>query len=203
MLKLKKVAVTGGLSCGKTTVLHLFQKLGAFGVSADDIVHQLLASDSKTTQKVIEWLGADIVTHGKIGEKIDRKKIAEKVFSDPAKIKQLESLLHPEVGAALKRTYEEICHNPLYALFVAEIPLLFEAGMEKDFDVVLTVACKPELAKGRFSGTPDDFQQRNQLQMPLDEKIQKSTFVIYNNGSLEELQTQISTLFNELKSYEP
>ena len=79
MLKLKKIAVTGGLAAGKTTVCQLFKELGAYVVSADEIVHQMLSPDTVVGQQVVSLLGSDIVS----GLGIDRKKIAAKVFYPP------------------------------------------------------------------------------------------------------------------------
>lgn len=198
MLKLAKIAVTGGLSCGKSTVCQIFQQLGAKWVSADEIVHQLLTPESQPGQKVIEWLGPSILHEGKI----DRGAIATLVFSDPTKVKTLESLLHPYVGMAIRQAYDEASKNPLCPLFVAEIPLLFETSMEGEFDSTLTVVADPHLAEERFKGPSNDFAKRNALQMPLEEKMEKSQFIIYNNGSLDELKSQVKQLYNQLKKHE-
>ena len=79
MLKIKKVAVTGGLAAGKTTVCQLFKELGACVVSADEIVHQLLSPGTAVGQQVVSLLGSDIISD----QGLDRKKIAAKVFSQP------------------------------------------------------------------------------------------------------------------------
>lgn len=197
MLKLSKIAITGGLSCGKSTVSSLFKQLGAYTVSADEIVHHLLTPHSETGLKVIEWLGQDIVNHGEI----DRSKIAERVFKDPKKLMKLESLLHPLVREEINKSYENAKKNSS-SLFVAEIPLLFEAGMEQDFDVIITVQAEPEIASQRFNGSPEAFQERSARQMSLEEKVRKSHFTLVNNGSLDELKSQVQNLFNQLKSHE-
>lgn len=198
MLTLKKIAVTGGLSCGKSIVCRLFQQLGACVVSADEIVHQLLTPDSESGKRVIEWLGPTIVRKGQI----DRNQIAEIVFSDPAKVKKLESWLHPGVRAIIKQAYEDANKTSTFSFFVAEIPLLFEAAMEKDFDWVITVSSSPEMALERFKGSPEEFNRRSALQMPLDEKMKKSDYILFNNGSKDELALQVQQLYNHLKSHE-
>lgn len=197
--KLCKIAVTGGLSCGKSTVCQFFQKLGAYVVSADEIVHQLLTPECELGQKVIAWLGPAILHEGKIA----RKEVAKLVFADKAKLKRLQALLYPTVGAMIQKAYEDAKNNPVYPLFIAEVPLLFEANMARDFDVIITVAADPSVAQKRFKGPAADFTERDTLQMPLKEKMEKSTFTLFNNSSLHELQMDVLKLFNQLKSHEP
>ena len=93
MLKLKKIAVTGGVASGKSTVCRLFQNLGAYVVSADQITHELLASDNTLKKKVVSIFGHEILE----GEVIDRAKVAKKVFSSPDLLYKLEALIHPRV----------------------------------------------------------------------------------------------------------
>lgn len=196
MLNLYKVAVTGGLSCGKSTVCQLFQQLGATVISADEIVYRLLSPECSIGQSVIALLGQEIVDK----KAINRQKVAEIVFQDPEKLKRLEAILHPEVNKQIAQAYDEANLRKASSLFVAEIPLLFEASMEHDFDAVITVATDLTLAQKRFKGPQDAFNIRNAQQMSLDEKIKKSSFTLYNNGSLEELKLNVQTLFNQLKS---
>src|SRR5690348_8893921 len=129
MLDLKKVAVTGGLSSGKSTVCQIFRGLGSHVISADAIVHQLLSPNTSLGQEVIKLLGVEIV----INKTIDRKSIANKVFNNPQLLHQLEKLLHPAVFNEMKKEYEK-AKNFSAPLFVAEVPLLFEAGQENWFD---------------------------------------------------------------------
>ena len=93
MLKLKKIAITGGLSAGKTTVCQLFKECGAYVMSADEIVHRLLSPHTRIGQQVIALLGSDILS----GAEIDRKKVSEKVFPYPDKLRALERIIHPAV----------------------------------------------------------------------------------------------------------
>src|SRR5262245_55950333 len=103
MLILKKVAVTGGLSCGKSSVCRIFKELGAYVVSADDIVHQLLTPQTKPGQQVIELMGSDIV----VDQHIDRSKIAKKVFGNLKLLKSLEQILHPAVRHEIDKKYQQ------------------------------------------------------------------------------------------------
>src|SRR5580700_5876146 len=99
MLKTKKIAVTGGLAAGKTTVCQIFKELGAYVVSADEIVHQLLSPGTTVGQQVIKLLGSDIIS----GQELDRKKIAAKVFFQRDLLHLLEEIIHPAVFDEIER----------------------------------------------------------------------------------------------------
>src|SRR3989344_834415 len=93
MLKLKKIAITGGVASGKTSVCRFLQELGAFVVNADVIVHELLVPGTDLGQQIIRQFGPEVLQNGEISRRV----IAEKVFEDPQQLLKLEKLLHPAV----------------------------------------------------------------------------------------------------------
>jgi dephospho-CoA kinase len=198
MLRLRKVAVTGGLSSGKSTVCRVFQELGAYVVSADSIVHQLLSPDTSLGQKVIKLLGRDIIAN----DQIDRAKIAQKVFNHPLLLRSLESLLHPAVRDEIEKKYENAAKAGKWPLFIAEIPLFFETDHKKSFDATIAVIADPEIAKQRFIQTTgygiDEFEKRNARQLNNEEKAKRADFIIINNGTLEDMQASVKIIFNNL-----
>lgn len=198
MLELRKVAVTGGLSSGKSTVCRILQQLGATVVSADEIVHKLLNQDNSLQLEIVRLLGPEVIEKGIIS----RKAIADKAFQDQSKLNQLEHLLHPRVRKELINAYEMEKQQGSSPIFVAEVPLLFEAGMEDWFDVTVVVAADPQLQKTRFTGTKEDFERRSERQMKPEDKIKKANFVLLNNGSIQELENSVKTLFTRLKNHE-
>jgi dephospho-CoA kinase len=198
MLKLKKIAITGGLAAGKSLVCRYLQELGAYTVSADDIVHQLLSPTSEIGKKVVEIFGKDVVKDASF----DRKKIATIAFNDRAKLQRLEEILHPAVLQEIqKQYYKLLTHNPP-PLFVAEIPLLYETSSESYFDDVVVVLAKEPITRERFSNLPGQNEEQYLLRtarlLPIEEKIEKANFVIYNDGSQEQLKKQVRTLFELL-----
>lgn len=197
MLKLRKVAVTGGLSCGKSSVCRFFEKYGAYVVSADDIVHQLLSPETNLGKKIIQLIGDDIISNNRI----DRSKIAKKVFNQPKLLHSLEQALHPAVLEEIKKQYIQ-ANEKKAVLFVAEVPLLFEAGMENFFDVVVTVVADPEMSKQRFQQATGqnsaEFDKRSKRQLTLEAKIKKADYVIKNCGSLQELEDKTKQIMNLL-----
>jgi len=201
MLKLKKVAVTGGLSSGKTAVCHFFGQLNAYVVNADTVVHELLALTSPLGKQVVALLGKEIVKN----EALDRTLIAQKVFKDPELLKKLEACLYPSVVKEIERHYREAKHlnSPL---FVVEIPKLFEAEMENWFDVVITVVAEEPICIARYEkmgGTKDEYHKRMSNQMPVEEKIARSNYIIENNGDLGQLKSSVTKLFHALRGVAP
>jgi len=199
MLKLKKVAVTGGLSCGKSSVCRVLKKLGAYVVSADKIVHQLLSSNENLGQQILNLLGPEIL----VNEKIDRSRIARIVFQKQEHLLALEQLLHPAVYKEIESEYlkQQVCPHPP-TLFVAEIPLLFESGGERGFDTVIAVVSETDLCVKRFEKATGrnrtEFNNRMSRQLPPLEKARQADYVILNNGSLSDLQQTTKELYHEL-----
>ena len=200
MLKLKKLAITGGLSSGKTTVCYLFKELGAFVVNADEIVHNLLVPESVVGQQVIQLFGPNIVEK----TSLNRKKIAEKAFLDVRLLRALEALLHPVVFAEIEKKYQQAKQAGKYPLFVAEIPLLYELFKQDEFDIVITVTSDLSICQQRFikqtHQTIKEFEQRMAQQVSPKQKAKKSDYVIKNNGSLADLKDQVTKLYSLLST---
>lgn len=204
MLKLKKIAITGGLAAGKTTVCQLFRELGAYVVSADEIVHRLLSPRTSIGQRVISLLGLDILS----GPEIDRKKVSKIVFPHPEKLRALEQIIHPVVFDEIEKQYRQIQKEGKYQLFIAEIPLFYEAkyesNLEEHFDAIVSVVAEPSICKERFlqekGHTEGEFQQRMARQIDQRIKAEQAHYVLYNNGTLEELRAQVKALFSNFIS---
>lgn len=199
MLTLKKVAVTGGLASGKSSVCRIFEDWGAYVVSADKIVHQLLSPHTAVGKKIVRELGPEIVS----GDKLDRAKIAEKVFTHPDKLQNLENIIHPAVFDEIEKQYQQIKHQKRYHLFVAEIPLLYESEKEHLFDYVLAVVADPALCRQRFeiekNYSSEEFDRRMLKQLHPLEKAAKADHIIYNNGDLKELNENVMKTINLIK----
>ncbi len=200
MLNLRKIAITGGVSTGKSTVCRLLADRGAYVVDTDKIVHTLLSSDSQIRKQVINLLGAGVLVDGQI----NRKAIADKVFSDPETLKSLELLLHPAVFHEMQLQYQRVKDDPKYNLFVAEVPLLYETESSKLFDCVVVVLSERQLCLNRFTkenkGSLKSFEQRMQRQMEPKEKAAKANLVLINNDSIENLSNQVTKLLTKIRS---
>lgn len=199
MLKLRKVAVTGGLSCGKSSLCRILKDLGAYVVSADRIVQQLLSSDTNLIQEIVRLLGPSVL----LNQKLDRSRIATRVFDDLEILKALEALVHPEVYKELEKDYQNQLHlSTPPPLYVAEIPLLFESGGEKKYDFTVAVVAEEEICCRRFTLAtgldPSEYRKRMARQLPPSEKAKLADAIIMNNGSLEDLRRATSALYYQL-----
>jgi dephospho-CoA kinase len=186
MLKLKKIAVTGQVASGKSTVCKYFKQLDAFVVDADKLAHNLLSSKTPVGQKIIKFLGNDIIDAGEVS----RKKIADKVFKDPQKLKKLEAIIHPLVFEEIENLYKIASKEEKYLFFVVEIPLLFETNQEKFYDFVIVVTTEKKRTK-------KNDERENRL-IDINDKIKKADFVIINNSSFTMLKRQVTKIANIL-----
>lgn len=198
MLNLVKVAVTGGLASGKSTLCRLFEEQGAYVVSADDISHELLFSQTEIIKEVVQLFGERVV----IGGHLDRKAIAKIVFNDPHLLLELEKILHPVILKKIEAAYQMVAHKGTYSLFLAEVPLLYEAHFESFFDKVILVTAEERFCKERLlkrSGiTKEEYMRRSERFICDKEKSKRADFIINNDGSLEELKRKITSIYSAL-----
>ena len=183
------IAVTGPLASGKSTFVELLDELGAETVSADDMVHYLLAEDDETITRVTERFGEEVR-----GEKgIARKALSQVVFGDAEALRDLEEILHPRVR-------EETDRRALGSgsrLFVAEIPLLFEGGGEERFDLTVAVTSPEERRRAWVEDRGMEEQQRRAIedrQFSQEEKARRADVVVENDGDLDRLREQARIL---------
>jgi dephospho-CoA kinase len=189
------VALTGNYGMGKSAVLTMFEKLGAHTIDADEIVGSLL-KEQKILDKVKGILGAEVF--GPQGG-LDKKKVADVIFKDAALRASLENLLHPLVFDGIDAVIAQ--KEVEDAIIVVEIPLLFERGYEKKFNRTITVFADEDIALARLEkkgiGRPDAMQ-RLRAQIPIRDKINKSDFVINNNGSPEYVMSGVKRIYEKL-----
>ncbi|KPK32278.1 MAG: hypothetical protein AMS24_04580 [Chlamydiae bacterium SM23_39] len=196
MLNLVKVAVTGDIAAGKSTVCRYFKKFKTYVIDTDKVVHKLLSSNAFVMQRVIKLLGKKILRKGKI----DRKKISEKVFNDRKKLRSLEKIICPYLWKELKERYEREKKRGKNKIFMVEMPLLFETKSEKFFDYIILISAEEKFLKERYK--KKDFEKRRKRFMNIEKKIKKSDFVIFNNSTLKDLKKEIQKIKKEIFIYE-
>jgi dephospho-CoA kinase len=192
MLNLKKIAVTGAIASGKSSVCQAFKKLGAYVVDSDKLVHQLLDAHTSLGKKIIDLFGPEIVEEGRI----NRKRIAQKAFHNLEALRALENLIHPSVLNAIVKEYEDV-KDADYTNFVVEIPLLFETGTEQFYDVIILVSAKEFICKERLQKLgidKEEYERRMARQLEFSTKKEKAHFLLENNGSLQELEKKVEKL---------
>lgn len=190
------VALTGGIACGKSTVAGFWRRWGAEMLDADEIAHRLIAPGGVCVDAVQQAFGPRIWAPD---GGISRARLAEIVFADAAARRRLNDLLHPPVIRRLRIWADGIRREGLVG--AAVIPLLFEAGLEKDWDAVVCVASDENTIMERLERrglTADQARARLASQWPIREKMARADRVIENNGSLAELETQSRAVWKEL-----
>ena len=183
------VAVTGPFASGKSTFVDMLESLGAEIVSADEIVHDLLAADEETISHVVERFGNDV-----LGERgVDRRALGRKVFGNSEALRDLEEILHPLVRRETDRRVAASGAD----LFVAEIPLLFEGGRSDDFDYTVAVIVPEERRRAWAAqrGVDDEALRAIETrQLSGEEKARRADVVVQNDGSLDKLREQARKL---------
>ena len=189
-----RVALTGGIACGKSLVAKFLNELGVETIDADDIVHELIPDPA------------------------ERKRLAAEVFGNEAKRRELEARLHPlvkerigeffgEVRSKSEKVKSEDVHTFSFLLSpfsfkIAIIPLLFEAHWEENFDIICCVRSARATQVARMMETRgysrEEAEARLAAQMPVEEKAAKSHYVIDNNGSAEELKSEVKKFISWL-----
>ncbi|MFH1540742.1 MAG: dephospho-CoA kinase [Elusimicrobiota bacterium] len=193
--KLKIIGLTGGIASGKTTILNQFKKFGIRTISCDEIAKKVFyeASVSKKIEKLFGIL--------------NRKKIAEIIFSDTKKRRQLEKILHPEIIKDLRKqlSSREVLRtipNSQFPFVIIDIPLLFEAHLEHLFDKIIVVYCRKNEQINRLMKrskiTKTEAEKRMSSQMPLSKKIKFADFVIDNSTTFWCIKKQIKKVLDKI-----
>jgi dephospho-CoA kinase len=179
------IALTGGIACGKSAAAAVFATLGCSTLSADTLAHEALDSAPVSAQ-IRERFGATILAPG---GNVDRVALGGIVFRDAAQRRWLESLIHPAVVAR----WRELTAVAPEQAWVIEVPLLFETGLERGFDAVVCVHCSESTQLARMASrghSEAEARLRLRAQMPLDEKVRRSAFALFNEGTREFLRRQ-------------
>ncbi len=188
-----RVGLTGGIGAGKSTVSALFSKLGAVVISSDAIVQEVLDRPSVQSQ-LIEIFTPEVVKDSKT----DRKFLAEHVFLDPNLRVKLESLIHPLVRVEVEKRFSQLAPGQIG---VNEVPLLFEVGLEANYDCIVSVLADREqrIARSVARGlTRADAVARLSVQVEDEVRIEKSDFLIENNGDLTELSLKVTEVWGQI-----
>lgn len=192
------IGVTGSLSTGKSTVSKYFKDLGAKVINADNIAHQVLKIPS-CRNRVIKIFGKEVLR----GAIIDRKKIAEVAFKNISYLKRLEKVIHPLVKKEIRSQIKVFRGLKKDGLLVVDVPLLFEAGLNKYVDRVVVVKLiektQLERAMKQLHISVEQARLRIKAQMPLKDKIRKADFIIDNEGSLNQTKKQVKEIWLKLQ----
>lgn len=198
-----RVALTGGMSCGKSAAAEMFAAEGAHVIQADRVAHQLMRPGQAVYDQVVKHFGRDIVQADGV---IDRSLLAAKAFSDPVRIAELNQLVHPAVIAEQERWMAEQEKQDPGGIAIVEAALILEARVGRRFDKIVVVTCTPEQRLERFAARAKvttaqasaEVDRRMAAQMPESEKVKAADFVIDNSGDLDRTRKQVHQIYRQL-----
>ena len=199
-----RIALTGGIACGKSTLAKFLRELGIRLLDADDVVHELEAPGGAAVPAIVARFGAGILA---ADGSVDRPKLAGIVFADAAARRGLEAILFPLVRSRLRAFTSEAARRgrpPSTApLYIAIIPLLFESHWEGDYDIILAITSPLECQIHRMMRTRGysrvQAEARLAAQMPVAEKAARADFVVVNDSTHEHLKDEARRLVAWLK----
>ncbi len=192
-----KIAVTGNIGSGKSTFCNYIESKGYKVLRADDIAKEILVNDGNVKSEVIREFGTETFN----GKELNKKFLAETVFSDPQKVQLINSIIHPVVIKNLNEQFNSLLVNE--NIVFVEAALIYEAGMEELFDYVVLISSE---LRNRFKRKEksdnysfEEFKRREENQIKEEEKSKRADFEFKNNGSIKELKQKAELLLLVLK----
>ena len=194
-----KIALTGGIACGKSKVSQLFKKLGAEVISLDELSRQVVTPDSKGLNQLIERFGDGILNADKT---LNRKALRDILLKDKANQQLIEDILHPKILEKMQMEIEKTKNK----VIIVEIPLLVEKNLDYLFDRAIIVNCneKNQLKRliKRENISEKSAKQQISAQISAKERLEIAkklpTDVIENNSQIFEMEEKVANLYQKL-----
>ena len=201
-----KIALTGGIACGKSLAAKFFRELGVQVLDADDVVHALEAPGGAAVSAIVARFGPSVRSDD---GGIDRAKLAAMVFAEgsrsraagsderaaPSPLHALEAILHPLVRQRLLAFAASSARRQAPDISIAIIPLLFESHFDSDYDIIICVSSTEDRQIDRMmctrAYTREQAEARLAAQMPVAEKAARADWTIHNNSTPEELKAEV------------
>ena len=178
---MKRVALTGGIACGKSLAARYLNELGIETIDADDIAHELIPDPE------------------------ERRRIAAEVFADPEKRRALEARIHPLVKKRIDEFLSPSTFRSTLPIRIAVVPLLFETHWDQEYDIICSVVSKPETQISRMMAnrgySREEAEGRMAAQFPVSEKAARSHYVIRNDGSEHDLRVEVERFASWLTNH--
>lgn len=191
------IGLTGGIASGKSTAAAYLADKGAKIIDADQISHQITAANKQGWRLIVKEFGKRILQDN--GE-LNRNKLGKIVFSNPAKRKKLEALLHPLITYEMKEQAFQFLNEDEIVIFMA--PLLFETGLDKFCDQTWLISSNKDQQikrmQKRDSYTVAEAEQRISAQLDLTAKEEKADLIIENNQDLNSFKTELDQAWQRI-----
>jgi dephospho-CoA kinase len=196
--RVRRVALTGGIATGKSYVRARLEEAGIPTIDADTLAREVVAPGTPGVAAVVRRFGAGVLD---AGGGLNRRALADIVFSDADARRDLEALIHPGVRRAMEAWFAAL--DPVsHPLAVADIPLLFETGRDRDFDDVIVVACDDATQLHRImdrDGMNEAAARRRvAAQMPLEEKLRRASHIVRTDGTFDDTDRDVRRLLDRL-----
>ena len=192
-----RIAVTGGIACGKSTVARLLEQCGGEVLDTDDVSHSLEAPGGAAVSEIAKAFGNDVIA---ADGSIDRRRLGGMVFGDDDALGRLNAILHPLIAREVETWLEKGTKAPFKAVLV---PLLYEAGFDSGmrWDKIMAVVCSEKEQMRRLKGrglSEDEARKRIASQMPCAEKAARADCVIWNDADLRTLEGEVEKALRSL-----
>ena len=193
------VGLTGGVATGKSTVAKMFKQCGAAVINADLLARQVVEPGKPAWRAIVKLFGKIVLNQDR---SLDRQALGSIVFHNPKKRRQLERIIHPRVAREQQRLVRRIAKRKPHAVVIYEVPLLFEAGVDKRVDKIIVVTADRETQvtrlKKRNGHTRAEAIRRIQAQMPLSKKVRLADIVVDGTLPRRHAMRSIRSIFFEL-----
>ena len=196
------IGLTGGIGTGKSTVSQILKGRGFPVIDLDVISHEVIEFSS-VVEKIVQNFGREVLDENEDGNcTISREKLGKIIFADKEKRLALNSIMHPEILKVMHKKILE-CKSEKNKIIFVEVQLLFEVQWEKEFDYILLVAAKRDMQVRRVlerdKRSEEEAWNIINSQMSLDEKREKSDFVIENDGNMDDLNKKVDKFLKSLE----
>lgn len=194
-----KVGLTGGIGCGKSTASTVMAELGAYIFEADDEAKKLIRENSTVQSELIAEFGTDIMGSGNV---MDLQKLGRIALQDEDHQLRLNLVVHPYIYNLIDDQFDKIAVKNEYTMFVVDGALIFESGYDQHLDYVIVITAlmknRMERAIARDTLSRQQILQRIELQWSEEEKTGLADFVIHNDNAQEDLQKEITEIYNRI-----
>lgn len=196
-MKKIKAAVTGNIGCGKSTFCKFIEEMGYPVIKADEIAKELMLSEAGIKAKIIKQFGNSAFNV----DGLNKAYLSEKIFSSEENLLQMNLIVHPPVVKRVKQLMNDALKY--HSIVFHEAALIYEAGIENLFDVVVLITAEYKIRMARvlqnYKFSEEQFIKREQSQIPQEEKMKQADFVFSNNGKTGELKKKAELLVTILK----